>query len=184
MCEVDGNALADWLSAIGTVGAVGWGVWLVRRDAREKRAQRKSDVHEIASGAEKAAVTWDKLAAQFQSTGVGLSRDEARSWMYQAQEEAETIERLLNRDNLTDGTIHCGVSARQLAARLMDLLKACAEEKLDGPQLSKRILELRERAQNVLEAARRLRNYYAITPPRVPHRYSVLSLPAVLPPRS
>lgn len=103
MCAVDWSAVADWLSAIGTLGAVGWGFWLVRRDAREKRAQRKSDVHEIASGSEKAAVTWDQLAAQLQSTGVGLSRDEALSWMYQAQEEAETIERLLNRDDLTDG---------------------------------------------------------------------------------
>ena len=169
--------IAEWLSAGGAIAAVAWGVWQVGQDRRRQRREQQEAVHEIAAVAERVARRWDELATTLKSAKTSVSIELLRNQRYTFFELQETLDRLLQRHDLTDGTVRCGVGARQLACRIVDELIRAESGDGSTSTLPVEILALQERAQRTLEKSRSLRKAHDIAPPRNPHIYAILEAP-------
>jgi hypothetical protein len=169
--------LAEWLSAAGTVAAVAWGVWQVRQDRRREQREQQEAIHEIASVAERVARRWDEYATVLKSGTTSASIESMRSQRYTFFELQETLDRLLQRQDLTDGTVRCGVGARQLACRIVEELIRAESVDSSTSTLRVEILALKERAQRALDKSRNLRRSHSIPPPRKPRLYAILKPP-------
>lgn len=157
---------AAWLSAVGTIAAVAWGVWQVNGDRRRRKAEQVDAIHEIAAASERVATIWDELAQTGGSNTPPLGRS---TFDQQLKEAGETIGWLLQRPDLTDGAVRCGVAGRQLAERLVTHLAAGQG---GGPAA------FQADAQRVLTTSRALRRAHGIRGPRKPHTYRHLSADA------
>ena len=174
---VSHEALASWAGAFASFAAVFWGVWQVSRDARERRAERNEHTHETISCAEDVLIIWDKLASAIKSQDgdhEALADFTKRygSQRLQLQRCIDTLQLLVSRPALSDGSIKCAVQARYLAIELEHVLR-------DHSSIAHRYSGFEELVRRLLTDIKRIRRSHRIRSRRFPHVYQNINEAAI-----
>lgn len=165
---------AAWFSAIGTVAAVVWGVALYTSEVRRRKREQRGAIHEVAAASETVASSWDAVADRVNQPDGWVDAPTAQALVQRLDISAEVLDRLLNRADLTDGAIRRGVASRHLALGLARDLRTLIVDAADPLELSVKVHEYPDLAQQVLSQSRSLRVAHKIDPPRQPYAYAIL----------